>query len=148
MNWIYSTVWKSMKFTRTLFLRKISWKHRFSIEVTTSWFHEIFFQWRWISRFSTLWKGIKFALYSLCSDWVRNKFMQNSRKLKKMTSNSMTSNFLVGQAISKAFLYHICNRWASSMHIFCLTDKTKRVAPFQKLPKIRLQWTKSKLSFY
>ena len=35
---------------------KISWKQCFAKQVTKDWFHEIFFRWERISRFSTLWQ--------------------------------------------------------------------------------------------
>ena len=42
-------VWKLRKFTLTFLLTKMPWKER-----SYQWLDEIFFQWEWISRFSTL----------------------------------------------------------------------------------------------
>ena len=42
-------VWKLRKFTLTFLLTKMPWKER-----SYQWLDEIFFQWEWIYRFSTL----------------------------------------------------------------------------------------------
>ena len=44
-------VWKLRKFTLTFLLTKMPWK---GTKLPKRWLDEIFFQWEWISRFSTL----------------------------------------------------------------------------------------------
>ena len=91
---------KIMEILSHTFLTKISWNQQFYKR--SCWFHEIFFRWERISRFSTLWSGN-------CRNYLSHFFDKNFVKATVLLKSWIHEIFFLWDKISRfSTLYKWC----------------------------------------